>query len=58
MVTGSMAGMADEGAFVFDNRLAAYGAEPTPERPTDDACERRFLAELSLTTNYQIPAKP
>jgi hypothetical protein len=37
--------MADEGAFVFDSRMAGYGAEPTPERPTDYACERRLVAE-------------
>ena len=30
------AALADEGAFVFDKRMAGYGAEPTPERPTDD----------------------
>jgi len=37
-------GKADEGAFVFDNRMAGYGAEPTPKRPTDNSCERRFVA--------------
>jgi hypothetical protein len=37
--------MADEGTVVSDYRMAGYGAEPTPERPTDDACERRFLAD-------------
>jgi hypothetical protein len=43
-----MTATADEGAFVFDNRMAGYGAEPTRERPSDDACERRFMvAELS-----------
>lgn len=26
--------------------MAGYGAEPTPERPPDDACERRFVAVL------------
>jgi hypothetical protein len=25
--------------------MAGYGAEPTLERPSDDACERRFVAE-------------
>jgi hypothetical protein len=24
--------------------MAGYGVEPTPERPTDDACERRLVA--------------
>lgn len=38
----STAVMTDEGAFVFNNRTAGYGAEPPPERPTDDACERRL----------------
>lgn len=41
--------MADEGAFVFDNWMVGYGVELTPERPTDDACERRFMAELGPT---------
>ena len=40
-----MTAMADEGALVFDSRMAGYGAEPTTERPTDDACERRLVAE-------------
>jgi len=35
-------------AFVFDNRMTGYGAEPTPERPIDDAYERGLLADLSL----------
>jgi hypothetical protein len=35
---------ADEGAFVFDNPMAGYEAKLTPERPTDDACERRVVA--------------
>jgi predicted sulfurtransferase len=43
-----MTAMADGGAFVFDNRMADYGAEPTSERPTDEACERRFMADLGL----------
>ena len=45
-----MAAKADERAFVFDNRMAGYGAEPTPERPTDDACERRFVADSANST--------
>jgi hypothetical protein len=39
--------MADEGAFIFDNRMAGYGAEPTLERPIDDAGEWRFVADGS-----------
>ena len=35
-----MTAMADEGAFVFGNPMAGYGAKLTPERPTDDARER------------------
>jgi hypothetical protein len=35
---------ADEGAFVFDEGMDGYGAEPTPERPADDACERQLVA--------------
>jgi hypothetical protein len=31
--------------------MAGYGAEPTPERPTDDACERRSVAEPGLMTD-------
>lgn len=42
-------GLADDGAFIFDNRMAGSEAKPTPERPTDDACERRVVAELSPT---------
>lgn len=30
--------------FAVDNRMAGYRVEPTPERPTDDACEARFVA--------------
>jgi hypothetical protein len=41
-----MSGMAHEGAFVFDNRTAGYGAEPTPECPTGDAYELRFVPVL------------
>lgn len=44
-----MPAMADERAFIFDNRMAGSDAKPMPERPTDDACERRFLAEPSPT---------
>jgi hypothetical protein len=44
----TMTATADEGAFVFDKRMAGYGAEPTPERPTDDAGERRFVAAYCL----------
>jgi hypothetical protein len=40
-----MPAMADESAFVFDNPMAGYGAKLTPERPTDDACERRVVAD-------------
>ena len=39
-----MAASADEGAFVFINRMAGYVVKPTLERPRDDACERLFLA--------------
>jgi hypothetical protein len=42
--------LADEGAFVFDNRMAGYGAEPPPECPTDDACERQVMAEFGPST--------
>jgi hypothetical protein len=45
--------MADEGAFVFDSRMAGYGAEPTPERPTDYACERRLVAGCSRPAQRQ-----
>ncbi len=38
-------GLADDGAIIFDNRMAGSEAKPTPERPTDDACERRVVAE-------------
>jgi len=44
------AASADEGAFAFDSRMAGYGAEATPERPTDDACERRFMADSASST--------
>jgi len=40
---------ADEGVLVFDNRMAGSGAEPTPECPSDDACERLFVAGPGLT---------
>jgi len=49
----SMTAMVDEGPLVFDSRMAGSGAEPTPERPTDDICERRIVAESAacrLTT--------
>jgi hypothetical protein len=36
---------ADERALVFDNWMAAYGAESTPECPTCAPCERQFMAE-------------
>lgn len=39
-----MSAMADEGAFVFNNRMTAYGAEPASERPTDSVVDRRLLA--------------
>ena len=51
-----MTGVADEGAFVFDNRMAGYGAEPTLERPIDDACQRRLVAVLCRTR--MSPADP
>lgn len=35
---------ADEGAFSVDNRMAGYRVEPTPERPTNDGCERQVVA--------------
>jgi len=31
--------VADERAAVLYDWMAGYGAEQTPERPTDDACE-------------------
>jgi hypothetical protein len=37
--------------------MAGYGAEPTPERPTEDACERRFVAEPGLMTNRGLQPK-
>jgi len=33
---------ANERMFVVGNPMADYGAEPTPESPVDEACERRF----------------
>jgi hypothetical protein len=33
--------------------MAVCGAKPTPERPTDDACERRLLADPGPTTNFR-----
>ncbi|SAL67372.1 hypothetical protein AWB69_07725 [Caballeronia udeis] len=49
-----MSGKADEGAFVFDNPMAGYGAKLTPERQTDDACERRVVAACCPTRRAQI----
>jgi hypothetical protein len=43
-VTTAAAASADEGTFVFVNRMAGYGVKPMLERPRDDACERRLLA--------------
>ena len=40
-----MSAQADERVFVLYDGMAGYGAESTLERPTDDACERRFVAE-------------
>jgi len=34
----------DEEALVYDNRMAVCQAKPTPERLTEDRCERRFVA--------------
>jgi hypothetical protein len=45
-----MAAKADERAFVFYGWVAGYGPEPTLERPTDDARERRFVAEPCLSS--------
>ncbi|MBB5501256.1 hypothetical protein HDG37_005485 [Paraburkholderia sp. MM5384-R2] len=36
---------ADEGAFAADNQMAGCGVELTPERPTENACERRLAAD-------------
>jgi hypothetical protein len=48
-----MSAKADERAFVLYDWMAGYGAEPTLERPTDDARERRFVADRCLTqTTY------
>lgn len=33
-----------DGAFVVNNRMAAYGARPKSKRPTGDASERRVVA--------------
>jgi len=30
-------------------------AEPTPERPADDACERRLVADYGPTLNSCLP---
>lgn len=43
-----VAALANEGGFSVDNRMAGYRAEPTPEWSTDDACERRLVAERRL----------
>jgi hypothetical protein len=51
-----MTALADEGTFVSDYRMAGYGAEPTPERPTDDACERRFVAGFCRTAGWNSGA--
>ncbi len=40
------AALADERAFVPYDWMAGYGAVPTLERLTDDACEQRFVAAL------------
>lgn len=47
--------MADEGAFSVDNRMAAYRVGPTAERPTNDACERRVVANYSPMPIPQMP---
>lgn len=44
--------VADEEAFILDNRMTGYGAEATPERPADDACERRIVAGLTEAAVY------
>jgi hypothetical protein len=52
--------LADERAFVFYDWVAGYGAEPTLERPTDDACERRFVADscpMPSTSVSPLPSK-
>jgi hypothetical protein len=36
--------LADEGAIVFNDRMAGYEAERTLERLSDAACERQFMA--------------
>ena len=40
-----MTGLADGEAFAFEDRMAGYEAKPTPECPTDHACERPLMAQ-------------
>lgn len=45
----SLTALAHRRAFTLYDWMAVYGTEPTLERPTDGACERRFVAEPGLT---------
>jgi hypothetical protein len=40
-----MSASADDRAFVLYDWMAGYGVEPTFERPSDDAYERRLVAD-------------
>jgi hypothetical protein len=48
------AALADDGAFIFDNREAGYGPKPTHARPIDDACERRVVADSANSMNMPL----
>jgi hypothetical protein len=41
-----MAQFAEEEVFIFDGHMAGCGAKVTSERPTDNARERRLVADL------------
>jgi hypothetical protein len=41
--------------FGYCNRMAGYGAEPTPECPTDDAYDRRLMAVVRPTPEQLSP---
>lgn len=41
--------LADDRAFVLYDWMAGYGVKPTLERLSDDACERRLVAEPGPT---------
>ena len=49
--------MADERTFVFDNRLAGYGATPTPERLSYDGRERRVAQTEATFKRRAVPDK-